>query len=544
MLIFLLLISITKSEWNTLTISEKLSLLDTLQNKQELMTILKFIPNEPKEIRIKFAEVCGKLKLVEGVDFLINSLNDKEAAVRFEAAWSLGEIRSKKALKPLQEAIKDYDPAVRYNVVVALGNIGSEEAMPGLSLALKDRIPRIRKEACLSIAKIKPTKLPKEILPLLHDQKREVIFAAIKAIGESQDEKMVENLAIFLKSKDDSLRAQASFYLARFKNRKALETLIEDINFLPVAYREKAAQVMSSFPDEELSLEGIKKMLKDQSWQVRKSASAELKKFGKKAEEIILQQLKQEKNPDVLEELIFTAGVRKEKSASPYISLFLDSQNPLLREEACRAAGWIKDTTLIAPLKKRIRDDSPLVQQEALLALGRMRVEEAFDDIIWALNVSVWEVQEAACKALGLLGKKEAISALERMLYHKWWGVRKASLWAIGRLNGEEKLLRRMMKDENREIRGLAHLFLAKIQSLKEEEISEDIDPLYSTACRFLLGLSVEKEFKELIIKNPKKGAYVLDLMHNEWAKELLKEMSQTKDEELQLYVKSLLDTW
>jgi HEAT repeat protein len=82
-------------------------------------------------------------------------VNDTEALVRHEAAFSLGQLGFTSAVNTLSKAIES-DPSffVRHEAAVALGVIGSEKARAILNEALNDENEEVSKSAIIALANL------------------------------------------------------------------------------------------------------------------------------------------------------------------------------------------------------------------------------------------------------------------------------------------------------------------------------------------------------------------------------------------------------
>ena len=94
------------------------------------------------------------------------------------------------AVEPLLAALQDRDPAIRKQAAVALGNLGDRRATAGLIGALKDRDDGVRLEAVIALGRIGD---PQAIEPLIAKLKSYDNFYVRK--------KAAYTLYVFLKQK-------------------------------------------------------------------------------------------------------------------------------------------------------------------------------------------------------------------------------------------------------------------------------------------------------------------------------------------------------
>ncbi len=97
-------------------------------------------------------DIAGEDAVGDIVDVL---LNDTNALVRHEAAYSLGQMGYSKAVDALITAmLKDTNPFVRHESAIALGVIGSERARDALMKALYDESVEVRESAIIALANL------------------------------------------------------------------------------------------------------------------------------------------------------------------------------------------------------------------------------------------------------------------------------------------------------------------------------------------------------------------------------------------------------
>ena len=174
-----------------------------------LPTLLAALRHQEWLMRLQACEALGRLGVEEAVELLCQvMLNDRDAAVRQDAAKALGCIGSAGALEALTAAIKDLD--ARPYAVEALGKLKDPRAVETLiDVATgKDRPAKIRK------------------VPVCGDEsgeldveEMEVQIFAIGALAEIGDDRAIDPLIRALK--DTRLRADAAKALGRLGLRVA-----------------------------------------------------------------------------------------------------------------------------------------------------------------------------------------------------------------------------------------------------------------------------------------------------------------------------------
>ncbi|MEM2923857.1 MAG: HEAT repeat domain-containing protein [Candidatus Nitrosocaldus sp.] len=108
---------------------------------------------------IRARAVCILVEIAEGEDAVEPIcdvlLNDPNALVRHEAAFSLGQMGYTKAVDALIHAmLNDESQFVRHEAAIALGVIGSERARGALIKALNDVSKEVRESAQIALVNL------------------------------------------------------------------------------------------------------------------------------------------------------------------------------------------------------------------------------------------------------------------------------------------------------------------------------------------------------------------------------------------------------
>ena len=231
---------------------------------------------------------------------LIKALGDENPQVRMLAARSLGRLRSKRAVPDLILALKDINYHVRATVAEALGQIGDNTALPylaellpeedsellrsvtrAMSLLLSsdeppseeikwiaDRMeqlslssdPVIQAAAIESLGKLRVSDLAPRFLQILEGEEPYVMGAALKALADFGDKRVVSYAIKAIESGD--LIEEAVEALARIGDKRAVPTLISllsDSKADPI-HRGKAAWALKKLRAEE-STEALARVL-------------------------------------------------------------------------------------------------------------------------------------------------------------------------------------------------------------------------------------------------------------------------------------------
>ena len=172
--------------------------------------LLKGLKHEEWIVRLHAIEALGKMKSSEGVEALLYVLcNDRDSAVRIDAARALGDIGDPRAVDHLILAMKDID--LRPVAIEALGKIADGRAVPAL----------------VSVMERADTPPDDRIITGCGDRYAEEmasVEAAVTALGLIKDESVIPTLLNALQN--TMIREEAANALVAFGER-AVSPLLE-----------------------------------------------------------------------------------------------------------------------------------------------------------------------------------------------------------------------------------------------------------------------------------------------------------------------------
>jgi HEAT repeat protein len=183
----------------------KLELMEPF-NKSDLF--IKYLDDTDPAIRIKAAQLLGKMKQQSSVKYLVNKLQDDDKLVREEVIKVLGDIADPRTIKPLINIIRDKKD-LSWEATEALGKIGSS-AVEDLLVLLKDSETDVRPQAAISLGVIKDQRSVIPLILALNDEKwlvQEEAKESLINIGEIIVDPLIEMLIDKgMNEKDEGMR--------------------------------------------------------------------------------------------------------------------------------------------------------------------------------------------------------------------------------------------------------------------------------------------------------------------------------------------------
>ncbi|GAB4505725.1 MAG: hypothetical protein Fur0043_27220 [Anaerolineales bacterium] len=143
------------------------------------------------------------------VDYLLEALQDTEAAVRRFAARLLGRIRDPRAVEPLGMALYDIHFEVGQAAAESLAGFG-EAGLRVLAEALKHPEAWLRQHAISGLTLTGDKRIVPLLMKMLNDPEREVVKQVIQSLGKFKDQRALPALqAIAIQHADRELSSLA-----------------------------------------------------------------------------------------------------------------------------------------------------------------------------------------------------------------------------------------------------------------------------------------------------------------------------------------------
>jgi HEAT repeat protein len=185
-------------------------------------------------VRRYCAQALGEMKSTGEMDLkpLINALKDKDWSVRNQAAHALGKVGDFRAIEPLIRTMKeDPDDDVRRNSVIALSKIAEshrekmEEGVKPLIKTLSHPHHRVRFPAADCLVKIGEPSVEPLLKALKNSKNSESKFLIIRILGEIGGEEAMKELLKLLEDEDWAIRGATAEALGNLDDQKIIESL-------------------------------------------------------------------------------------------------------------------------------------------------------------------------------------------------------------------------------------------------------------------------------------------------------------------------------
>jgi len=214
-----------------------------------------------------------------GIDFLIESLGNKDDVVRSSALEVLEKIGNYQAVSVLIATLQHENSYLRWSAAQALGNIGNYQAVPALIAALQDEYYDVRWSAAQALGNIGNYQAVPALIAALQDEDDDVSWSAADALGNISNDKAVTALIAALQHEDDDVRWRATDALGNIGNDQAVPALIAALQQEDSHMRSSAADALENISNHQ-AVTALIASVRDEDSHVRSSAADALGKIG------------------------------------------------------------------------------------------------------------------------------------------------------------------------------------------------------------------------------------------------------------------------
>ena len=416
--------------------------------------------DEDAEVRLLAATALGKLEDEDRVEPLITALHDRDADVQKAAIQSLKRTSDERVPAALVPLLRHANAGVRGCAAQVLEFLGWRPAKREDEMWFL-----VAKGQCARVASFGAAALlPLEMV--LNAGPYSLCVAAVKALGEMDDQRVVRLLLKALKSDDAAVCAAAVDALARVGGPEASEPIIGMLHHKNGHVRLAAVEALGSL-GVGAAAESLRSLLSDPMWDVRRAAVEALGRLKDNRAVEALTRTLADNDADVREATAIALGGLSDRRAIGPLVLALKDGTSGVRRIAAAALSRIDENWSASPearaaveeLKPALYDRDPDVRHfvgQLLAGLGAVEPEASPDTATSEMSASTLEkrrklavslflailcdsdrdLRQAAAETLGRLGERRAESALVRTLRDPDAAVRSAAERALQALAG------------------------------------------------------------------------------------------------------------
>jgi len=435
-------------------------------------------------VRLRTAEVVGRLQDAADVSRLLPLLSDPDLEVRREVVFALGQIASPDAAEDLQTLsarARDEDLAL---IIEALGKIGGRDVSEFLAALLHDFHAGVRGATALAMARAAD---PTSLNPLLlaaHDPDPEVVWRVTYALEKVPSPRVGPQVRPLLASDEARARAFAARTLGKQKDADAVPALAGALADADLGVVVNAARALGEIGEDDAVHPLGQTLAQHPSHHARRAAATALGAIGSKKGKDYLVQALMDRSPGVRVEAIAALATVLGGDAAIFCDQALRDGSRYVRAAAVEAMGAAGAKERIEALTRVAeRDEDALMRASAVRGLAAMDEERVTPFLRTRLADEDWVVVTEVVTALGEREAREATSELIA-LYAERRGrldvnIHLAVLATLERFAAPEAapLAAEALQDEDRRVRAAAQSFLATIgmpaSPPSEREINE-----------------------------------------------------------------------
>lgn len=206
----------------------------------------------------------------------LNSTNPDD---RRKAVADLAQSDNNVAIDPIVAALKDRDASVRYEAAYALGKMGGDKTVQALLQAVADSDAAVRRKAAQSLAKIGDPQIQVFAHAVINLEASDAgtRLDAVDVLGKQSFAETVHSLLTALKDPDVRVRQAAGIALANL-GTGAVKSLIRLLGNDDPIIRYKASQILVQVGVG--ALNDLEKAMDDRNWKIRYESAKILQTIG------------------------------------------------------------------------------------------------------------------------------------------------------------------------------------------------------------------------------------------------------------------------
>jgi len=223
----------------------KLTGLAVMEDSRKIAGIEKYTGDTDPLIRLRCAEVLGRVGGNGAVPHLVKLIEDSDDEVVLASIYSLGLTMDEAALEPLEKVLKQGSKKEKLAALEALGITRLKAAAPLMSASLTNFHSTIRSQALVSLGVLGDSSAAEMCINSIHDPSADVIEQTAYAFGRLGYNKLNYELAELLEHENLWVVMRSAEALGRLKAKDAVEPLATLLTHKNRMLRIKAAEALS-----------------------------------------------------------------------------------------------------------------------------------------------------------------------------------------------------------------------------------------------------------------------------------------------------------
>jgi cyclophilin family peptidyl-prolyl cis-trans isomerase/HEAT repeat protein len=351
----------------------KLADLAAMEDSRKSAGIEKYVADPDPLIRLRSAEVLGRVGGADAVPHLVRLTRDTDEEVVLSAIYSLGLTLDESALAPLSTILSEGNKKQKTAALEALGITRLKDAAPAIGSMTTNFHSSIRAQALTSLAVLGDSAAAGMCVNSLHDPDPDVVEAAVYALGRLGYDRMNLEIIGLLEHENLWVVMRSCEALGRLKADDAVEPLALMLSHEQRMIGIKAAEAL---------------------WRIGNGSAAEALQAVLGSEDAYFRRLA----------LNGIAASRRGKSFD-FVLPLLEDGSQMVRRAAMEAAAATDSDKARPFLLEIVREGNPYDRAAALEFLGLIGKKEDIKLLVETLDGSVNHLErEGAAAGLSLFG--------------------------------------------------------------------------------------------------------------------------------------------
>ncbi len=333
-------------------------------------------------IRLRCAEVIGRVGDTRGIPLLARLVDDEDAGVVETAVFSLGLVGSGEATAPLGRCLTGKPRNIRIRAIEALGRTGDRKAAKLLVPLVTNFHAAMRAKALLALAAVDDSTAALQCAQALHDPDLRVIATAVYALGRLEREESAGEIVQFMAHENDEVRMRAVEALGRMKAEFAvpfIAALLKDENRMIVI---KTVEALARIGKEK-SAEALLPLLDSKDGYLRTLALDGIAASGKNKFFEKCLPLVDDGSPMVRRAAMKAIASTNPERAREHLLKIIGNAAGTEAMTALEWLGYVSDTEdLPLFVEKLAPDNEHLVREGAAAGLGRWRKPDDLNELM------------------------------------------------------------------------------------------------------------------------------------------------------------------
>jgi len=439
--------------------TQKLTELALMEERRalELERLAQLVRDRNPSIRLRCAEVLGRVGDPAGVPLLEQLTGDTDGTVAEAAVFSLGLVGHESCISPLRKVLSGTGMQYKIRALEALGATKRRETAPDIAAYLSNFNSALRSTAAFDLSTLGDSTAAALCATAVFDPDPRVLSMVVYTMGRLGFDEYEKRMIELLGHEETSVKMRAAEALGRLKSKRAIDGLYALTDDQDRMTALKAAEALSRIGDKKCS-RALEELLAKEDIYMKTIALEGLASIGRKQSFEAIVPLLQSGSLMVRLAALEAAGSTGGSDAREHLLSAFRSGGPLERISALEALGSASDKQDLALLSSALASgDDPLAREGAAAGLGAWnKGKELFeplesgkrpvDALLAAGRGEDWVVASIAIESLAKIGSEETMNDLIK-LYPKGGnrtdGDRKLAVLQAMRALGERKSIKK-----------------------------------------------------------------------------------------------------